>query len=77
MCLLKKNMENKYEGFKAFGDNVSFIVGMSVRNFIAAQCILCDFCWGLVTFLNFLLSVETGQLNETNCFCTCKTALMK
>lgn len=38
MCLLKKNMKNKYEGFKAFGDNVSFIVGMSVRNFFAAQC---------------------------------------
>lgn len=72
-------MENKYEDFKAVGDNVPFITDMSVQNFITAQWILCDFCWGLVPFLNFLLSADTGRFAEINRtrFYTCKTALMK
>lgn len=37
-------MENKYEGSRGVGNNMSFIIDMSVQNFIIAQWNLCDFC---------------------------------
>ena len=68
MCIFKKNKwkTNTKVSKVSVGDNVPFITDLSVRNFITAQWILCDFCWGLVTFFNFLLSGETGHYAEIN-----------
>lgn len=65
MSIFKKN---KDEHFKSVGDKVPFITNRSIQNFITAQQILCDFCQGLFTLLNFLLSAEAGHCAKIETF---------